>query len=147
MNAQSFYGKKKADILTRLPPEDKSDDSCLSDSHDSDTEYEPPQSVQAPLDEDISCDTDEGDEKGVALGPNKTKKRNVKWKKITTLPPGKSPEWMGTIPDTEEVRSPIAYFKKFFDDDLLQHIVDQSSFYTVQKNPNKPLRLTKAELE
>lgn len=44
-------------------------------------------------------------------------------------------------------QTPIQYFKNFFDDDLLNFIVDQSNFYAVQRNPATPLDLTREELE
>lgn len=43
--------------------------------------------------------------------------------------------------------TPIDYFKDFYNNELLQNIVDQSNLFSVQKNPNEPLNLTIAELE
>lgn len=40
MNASTVYGKRAGVIQTRVPPEE-SEDSCLSDSGDSDDEYTP----------------------------------------------------------------------------------------------------------
>lgn len=40
MNVSMFYGKRTPGVQTRVPPAD-SDDSCLSDSGDSDDEYIP----------------------------------------------------------------------------------------------------------
>nr|CAI5861357.1 unnamed protein product [Callosobruchus analis] len=41
----------------------------------------------------------------------------------------------------------LDYFKSFFDDDLLEHIVFQSNLYCTQTRPHKSLRLTVTELE
>ena len=39
------------------------------------------------------------------------------------------------------------YFRYFFDQQILEEIVQQSNLYAVQNNPNKPLLLTVMELE
>ena len=39
------------------------------------------------------------------------------------------------------------YFRYFFDQQILEEIVQQSNFYAVQNNPNKPLLLSVMELE
>ena len=39
------------------------------------------------------------------------------------------------------------YFRHFFDQQILEEIVQQSNLYAVQNNPNKPLLLTVMELE
>lgn len=43
MDPKRFYGTKQTNsfLKTRVPPADKSDDSCLSDTDDSDIEYLP----------------------------------------------------------------------------------------------------------
>ncbi len=45
------------------------------------------------------------------------------------------------------VRRPIEYFRDFFDDQILDYIVEQSNLYATQENPNKLLRLDRKELE
>ncbi|XP_050688459.1 piggyBac transposable element-derived protein 3-like isoform X2 [Eriocheir sinensis] len=42
---------------------------------------------------------------------------------------------------------PIDLFRRFFTDNLIDMIVDQSNLYSVQENPNRPLNLDKLELE
>ncbi|CAB4056142.1 unnamed protein product [Lepeophtheirus salmonis] len=42
---------------------------------------------------------------------------------------------------------PINYFKRFFIDELLDQIVYQSNIHAIQKNPNKPLNISREELE
>ncbi|KAE8741011.1 hypothetical protein FOCC_FOCC013480 [Frankliniella occidentalis] len=49
-----------------------------------------------------------------------------------------------TCPDN--VKRPIEYFMFYFDDDMLNHIVEQSNIYSMQKD-GKPLELTVQELK
>lgn len=43
--------------------------------------------------------------------------------------------------------SPLQYFRKFFSEDILEVIVEESNLYAIQWDPNKPLNLTTNELE
>ena len=52
-----------------------------------------------------------------------------------------------TLPDIDAIFSPHKYFSQFFDDDILDQIVQQSNFYFLQQDINKPLNLTTADLE
>ena len=45
------------------------------------------------------------------------------------------------------VESPLAYFKQFISDDLLDKMCYQSNLYALQKNPTNHLSLTRYELE
>ena len=47
----------------------------------------------------------------------------------------------------DECSDPIAFFRYFFTDEILQYICDESNKYAIQPNPNKPLLLTKDKLE
>ncbi|EEC01677.1 conserved hypothetical protein, partial [Ixodes scapularis] len=127
MNPGAFYGQKT--LRTRLPPEDKSDDSCLSDSDEDDPDYNPPTQVAA------------------RAARIRTNKQSVKWTKTNCQEEHQIPSWNGSLPQSESVRTPIEYFKEFFDDALFEYIVEQSNLFAIQKNPNKPLGLTRAELE
>ena len=44
-------------------------------------------------------------------------------------------------------KKPIDYFRHFIDNDILQKICDEPDIYALQCNVNKPLKLTKGELE
>ena len=59
----------------------------------------------------------------------------------------KIPIWKGSLPLAEIVREPIEYFKAFFDENIMQHIVDESNIFSVQKDSTKPLNLNIDELE
>ena len=45
------------------------------------------------------------------------------------------------------IKSPAEYFRYYFDETLFDQIVFQSNLYSIQQNSNKPLRLTRWELE
>ena len=51
------------------------------------------------------------------------------------------------MPEADAIKFPIDYFRIFFDDSILEHIVEQSNLFSVQSNINRPLQLTKDELE
>ncbi|KAG0724575.1 hypothetical protein GWK47_040340 [Chionoecetes opilio] len=80
--------------------------------------------------------------------------RRVLWTKKTDSSPSSIPEF--TPSDVEASNSsdsdtylgnPVWYFKKFFTPDFLDKIVHQSNLYATQKNVNKPLNLSREELE
>ena len=49
--------------------------------------------------------------------------------------------------DNIVIHEPIEYFSKLLDQSMLDKIVEESNKYAIQKNPDKPLRLTSSELE
>ena len=57
------------------------------------------------------------------------------------------PSWLVQRPPVESVKRPIEYFREFLSDAILENIVMQSNLYAVQKDPSKPLELTKNKLE
>ncbi|MGH0179012.1 UNVERIFIED_CONTAM: hypothetical protein FKN15_003272 [Acipenser sinensis] len=57
------------------------------------------------------------------------------------------PEWQGLLSRSDDIMSPLQYFKQFFSEDILEVIVGQSNLYSIQCNANKPLNLTTKELE
>ena len=81
----------------------------------------------------------------------KVLKRNPLWKKIDkrdSIP--KEPEFSNeqeVVNPEEQVMTPFQFFSKFIDKEFLNYIVDQSNLYSVQKNANKPLKLTVDEFE
>ncbi|XP_040072936.1 piggyBac transposable element-derived protein 2-like [Ixodes scapularis] len=145
MEARSFYGKKKIPCRTRLPPEDGSDDSWLSDTDNEDADYNPPQQFNAPPDHDTSEESEEEQESVPAS--SKGVNRPVHWSKTSSSLSNDVPQWKGAAHESEAVRSPIEYFQGFFDDNVFNLIVQQSNLYAVQQNPNKPLALSRVELE
>ena len=51
------------------------------------------------------------------------------------------------LPCSQEVLSPFEYFKSFFTEDLFNLIVDETNLYSAEKNINKPLNITRNEME
>lgn len=51
------------------------------------------------------------------------------------------------VPEADTVRAPIEYFKEFFDDNFMDHIIEQSNVFATQKNPNRGLALSRDELD
>ncbi|KAJ8386987.1 hypothetical protein AAFF_G00161640 [Aldrovandia affinis] len=57
------------------------------------------------------------------------------------------PIWQGLLSSSDDVKSPLQYFKEFFSEDILEVIVQQSNLYAMQCDTNKPLNLNIRELE
>lgn len=126
-------------------PTDSEDDN-LSDSDD-DPDY-----VQKVTVSDPSSESDSDDEVPLAnllITRNTKEKSKPKWTKMDfNINPSYLPHFdLPTADDEPEVGRPIHYFQTYFSSDLLDHIVEQSNLYSVQKDPNKPLQITRSELE
>ena len=52
---------------------------------------------------------------------------------------------MGSLPDSQTILPPADYFRKFFDEDIMSHIVYHSNLYAIQSNPSNPLLLSDLE--
>ena len=59
----------------------------------------------------------------------------------------KLPNFCGPVIAPVEPSSPMEYFRSIVDDELLEKIVYESNLYAVQQDSNKPLCLSKDELE
>lgn len=75
-------------------------------------------------------------------------KRRLIWKKSRIEPP------ISIFTGDENLEepyvgfeSPLQYFLYFFDDDLLQHNAEESTKYSIQKDPSNPVLVSKAELK
>lgn len=77
----------------------------------------------------------------------KLKKRKLEWTQNKTKIAYPIPVWKGALPMFTQVLTPLQYFKKMFDDELLKILVEQSNLYSVQSNPNKPLGVKQYEIE
>ena len=80
--------------------------------------------------------------------------RRLLWNKISNSSPSPMPTFIPSDTDFSNssdsdtyLGNPVWYFKKFFSPDFLDTIVYQSNLYASQKNVNKPLNLTRDELE
>ena len=67
----------------------------------------------------------------------------LRWKTSTIDP---IPRWKGSFPNIDVVYEPIEFVNRFLDDELLSSIVEETSLYSTQKNPNKPLNMTMQEI-
>ena len=79
------------------------------------------------------------------------KNRRLIWKRLETETEMETPMFLNAPVDEEvlfsDITNPMTYFRKFITDEILESIVSQSNLYAIQKDPNKPLGLTKRELE
>lgn len=76
------------------------------------------------------------------------RKRNLIWKKKSLQ--ANHPQFSGNInlePPITELDTPLQYFLYFFDDDLLNHIVEEMHKFSIQKDPSKPFLITVNELK
>lgn len=159
-----FYGKrptKPTQIITKVieNPED-SDDPLLSDSDEDDeipaynlevTQEDPNDNYQ-----NDHSEWDTEDELPLADISNQRnmKKPKTKEKRTVTWKSGKARQirpilpWKGQLPSGPEViGTPLSYFRKFIDKDILEHIVEQSNLYALQSDLARPLALSMQELE
>ena len=75
-----------------------------------------------------------------------TDKRKYQWKKTSSSI--FVFKWGGpSLKSEEALGSPVDYLRYFFDQQILEEIVQQSNLYAVQNNPNEPLLLIVMELE
>lgn len=98
-------------------------------------------------------DTSESEDDEPVLSATASKEK-PKWNKVNDdennlpIPEFKLPEKSDDDEEDEpEIGRPIHYFQLFFSDDLLDKITEQSNLYACQVDPNKPLNLTRTELE
>uniref|UniRef100_A0A3Q1EXC1 PiggyBac transposable element-derived protein 2-like n=1 Tax=Acanthochromis polyacanthus TaxID=80966 RepID=A0A3Q1EXC1_9TELE len=149
MNASVVCGKRPHVIQTRVPPEE-SEDSCLSDSGDSDDDCNEGSSSEITdnsSDEDSTTSASAARRKSAAATTNR-RKQKVAWKTVKQENSAKDvPVWQGALPDFDAISLPIDYFRDFFDADLLHTIVEQSNLYCAQENPTRALKLDPNELE
>uniref|UniRef100_A0A3P8SS87 PiggyBac transposable element-derived protein domain-containing protein n=1 Tax=Amphiprion percula TaxID=161767 RepID=A0A3P8SS87_AMPPE len=161
MNASMVCGKRPRVIQTRVPPEE-SEDSCLSDSGDSEDDCPPKPGNESSSSEstDNSSDEDSGNHDALpgtcaaaargktAAATTSRKKQKVAWKTVKQENSAKDiPVWQGALPDFDAISLPIDYFRDFFDADLLDSIVEHSNLYCAQQNPTHALKLDPNELE
>jgi len=49
--------------------------------------------------------------------------------------------------EIEALETPLQYLKYFFTSDVIAHITEQTMFYSTQKRPENPKKITDAEIE
>uniref|UniRef100_A0A8C6T630 PiggyBac transposable element-derived protein domain-containing protein n=1 Tax=Neogobius melanostomus TaxID=47308 RepID=A0A8C6T630_9GOBI len=121
-----------------IPPVE-SDDSGLSDSEDSDGDDGPGQVY-----EDESSDEDCAAPASPCATPGI---KEIQWETVRQQNSAKDvPIWTGALPCASEIREPIQYFRDFFDNILLELIVQQSNLFYFQQR-HCDLNLDQNELE
>lgn len=101
---------------------------------------------------DIPLEVHDDDKENVAdnfnEGPaNKKRRTGTPWRTLVDSSEKPMPQWKSELPTATEVRSPSDYFRDFFDDEILSHIVEQSNLYAIQTDPNNPININKDDLE
>lgn len=83
----------------------------------------------------------------------KTKPRKSLWKKVErSRDVLQEPDFVfdqndSEIQEDDFLQTPIMYFRKFIDEQIISLLVEQSNIYSVQKDPERPLKLSKEELD
>lgn len=149
MNPTMFYGRRKT-YPNANNAEEQSDESAFSDSDD-DPDYLPTRPTpRVPL-QDNSSDysSSDGEESDNASPPSDPGTRSPAWKNIQveSVPDNQIPIWKSALPDSDGIMTPSDYFNYFFGAGLFDHIVYESNLFSIQKNPGKPLKLNKPDLE
>ncbi|XP_076036256.1 uncharacterized protein LOC143022126 isoform X1 [Oratosquilla oratoria] len=144
MEPNMFYSRKtrgKDVAVQELPYESEDEES-------SDGELYQPNQGSDTSDESES----ENETSSLKKEYTQTSKRDIKERPIIwrTVDIGQKstevPKWKGKLPEATTLKTPLEYFKQFFDEDLLQMIVDQSNLYSTQQR-GISLNLTVEELE
>ncbi|XP_047239310.1 piggyBac transposable element-derived protein 2-like [Girardinichthys multiradiatus] len=143
-------------LRTRVPPVE-SDDSCLSDSDDSDEDHRAKPGDESSSDEESNSSNDPPASTSATIASaqsasaKRRRWRKLAWEKVQPQNSAKDlPIWRGSLPSAEETREPIQYFRDFFDVDLLNTIVQQSNLYCAQESTYSRysgLKLDRNELE
>lgn len=150
MNVQSFYGNLK--YTDEIADGLQSDDENISDTDE--------EEVRVPLSDQDNIfvpETDESDLEDHCEKPTTSKKKQPKkpraaiWNE-SHLPPYSNENFPfqgnTNLPDIiEELETPAEFFNFFFNDDLIEFIVEQSNLFALQIDINKPANITKNEIE
>ncbi|XP_063921127.1 piggyBac transposable element-derived protein 3-like [Zophobas morio] len=131
-------------------PSDSEDDN-LGDSDDEFVVQNSRDSSSSDSDDSISSSESDEDNQPVdhvATATNVRGKPTYKWTKLNNndeeLP---LPPFVAEETEESEIGRPIHYYQQFFSNELLYLIVEQSNLYAIQNDVNKPLNLTRSELE
>ncbi|CAL4076351.1 unnamed protein product, partial [Meganyctiphanes norvegica] len=73
----------------------------------------------------------------------------MKWNEVTQTQDSYRPVpvWSGEVPFVSKVHSPIEYYRRFIDEEILQHICNESNRFALQADINNTLCLSPDELE
>ncbi|XP_051971544.1 piggyBac transposable element-derived protein 2-like [Xyrauchen texanus] len=156
MDTRTFYGRKEHDRAVRVIPSD-SEDSELEESDNEDSDVEESQEdritesgLRGSLEvrgECLSVDNDTESEDEDEDVEEVDVPRLPQWRTPHNAHFNAYPEWQDLLPRSDDIMSPLQYFKQFFSEDILEVIVEQSNLYGIQRDANNLLNLTIKELE
>eukprot|EP00795_Rhopilema_esculentum_P009567 gene9567-17318_t len=88
----------------------------------------------------------EGKGNNTETSKNKNNKRSYRWRYTNNQPLSTNTGHTVQItPEVDEVKTPLEYFKDFFDDDMISLIADQTNLYSAQNNIAKGSIATNSE--
>ena len=88
----------------------------------------------------------EGKGNNTETSKNKKNKRSYRWRYTNNQPLSTNTEHTEQItPEVDEVKTPLEYFKDFFDDDMISLIADQTNLYSAQNDIAKGSIATNSE--
>lgn len=129
---------------TNLDPDENIDIQSLPvEFEDGVTVTEFPDQQIEPIEEPSIADVD------VEVEPITTRIKNILWKKKNLSIDELAKTFRGhtNLPNAiMDLSTPYAFFKYFFDNDLIEKIVSESNTYVIQKDPSKPAGLTTADI-
>ena len=126
-----------------------------SDYSESDEEIQPVINTQIQESEEDMPQDENGEDnsrcqvRAIGTGSRPVNKLRPVWNDIRQPIIRKIPPWKGnyTTENTQSPESPISYFKRIIDNDMVANIMEQTNLYSVQKNTEKPVQITSNEVE
>ncbi|CAK9814101.1 PiggyBac transposable element-derived protein 3 [Anthophora plagiata] len=140
MNAKSL--KNKRGIRIRRISGNRSEDSLLDSESDEDLIVFPRRRINIiDSDEEFSTQSSSDEENS---GPQR-----IVWQPTSqTNNNSYNRPWKGNCPYVPEApHSPVTYFRKLFDTEIISNIVDYTNMYAVQCDPTKPIDVSVNEIE
>ena len=94
------------------------------------------------LDEDIEVDGDEPSSSRSSSHRAQETANSSRYSISIDVSARATPAASTELPTSESISAPSEYFKRFFNETIMNYIVTQSNLYAAQQNPSKPLGLT-----
>ena len=91
-------------------------------------------------DEELSTESSSDDEN--------SRLQEIVWQTVSQTNNNCHRPWKGVcLVDSQELYSPMTYFRKLFDSEIISDIVDHTNAYAVQCDPTKPIDVSLKQLE
>lgn len=149
MHASTFYGSKHG----ARPIPDDGNTSSDSDLSTGDNEYLPPRGHSQDLHSSESSGSEEENDDPIPVNIRTKKtagKRGIKWEKRLIQKTDDELKFLGdtTLPTVvQDLETPLQFFKHLFPDEIFKMMVTESSLYSAQCRPEKPIVLSENELQ